>query len=490
MGQVKPAPKQVGQLIVLREIESAGKRRRVLVRCGCGTEWPLLLQSLRGKRPTTQCRHCRDQANRVFSAIGAMSGTRWNQILINARTRGIEVAMEFQEAVDLFHAQRGLCALTGIPLTLPKQPPDNSGTASLDRIDSEQGYVAGNVQWVHKDINRMKQNLAQARFVELCSLVAEHTASQPQTKITADDVSLAEVRQFKDEWNANRLAPSVVHLTINGRMQCEESRKLYEAWLDGSVGWASLVSVGTSKITDVTCPACRTMKFDTTPPNAVFTRDDLERLAVTHYRMVPGITAVCGAALHLGTLSTQHVEDVTCEACDKILFRTPAHKLDHSAAEWARSETATLDILGLIADEFAVNPAHAGAMYLDILRACTDAQLVAIEDWAGALICDASDNDVVIPPCPDVLRPYLVGASPKESIMKKTKAVIAVEGELIMDEFGEPTKDRWTVQAIQAIARGFGEEAEAVVVDGKLTLQSKHPVMDSEELSDPTDAEE
>lgn len=47
------------------------------------------------------------------------------------------------------------------------------GTASLDRIDSSRGYVEGNVQWVHKDVNFMKQALSQERFVELCTLVAE-----------------------------------------------------------------------------------------------------------------------------------------------------------------------------------------------------------------------------------------------------------------------------------------------------------------------------
>ena len=46
-------------------------------------------------------------------------------------------------------------------------------TASLDRIDSLLGYTIDNVQWVHKDINRIKFDMSQCRFVELCCLIAE-----------------------------------------------------------------------------------------------------------------------------------------------------------------------------------------------------------------------------------------------------------------------------------------------------------------------------
>ena len=45
-------------------------------------------------------------------------------------------------------------------------------TASLDRIDSDGAYTIDNVQWIHKDINRMKSNLKQENFIEYCRLIA------------------------------------------------------------------------------------------------------------------------------------------------------------------------------------------------------------------------------------------------------------------------------------------------------------------------------
>jgi len=44
-------------------------------------------------------------------------------------------------------------------------------TASLDRIDSSKGYESGNIQWVHKQLNNMKQALPENEFFEWIKLV-------------------------------------------------------------------------------------------------------------------------------------------------------------------------------------------------------------------------------------------------------------------------------------------------------------------------------
>ena len=46
-------------------------------------------------------------------------------------------------------------------------------TASLDRIDNTKGYTQDNVQWVHKDINRIKSDLSQEYFLTLCKTVVD-----------------------------------------------------------------------------------------------------------------------------------------------------------------------------------------------------------------------------------------------------------------------------------------------------------------------------
>ncbi len=60
---------------------------------------------------------------------------------------------------DLWDRQCGLCAYTGLPMTpkpLGQRPENYFSAASLDRIDSNLGYIRGNVQFVLLPINNAK----------------------------------------------------------------------------------------------------------------------------------------------------------------------------------------------------------------------------------------------------------------------------------------------------------------------------------------------
>jgi len=48
-----------------------------------------------------------------------------------------------------------------------------TNTASLDRIDCNKSYSIENIQWVHKDVNIMRNAYSIDRFVEICKLVSE-----------------------------------------------------------------------------------------------------------------------------------------------------------------------------------------------------------------------------------------------------------------------------------------------------------------------------
>ena len=74
-----------------------------------------------------------------------------------------------------FIEQSGCCVLTGLPIKLPEDSKKNyTHTASLDRIDSNLGYISGNIQFVLKDINIIKQTYSNDRFIELCKMVASY----------------------------------------------------------------------------------------------------------------------------------------------------------------------------------------------------------------------------------------------------------------------------------------------------------------------------
>jgi hypothetical protein len=105
---------------------------------------------------------------------GHVKGIRvsfFNKFCIGARNRGLSWEIDINHAAAIMDNQGGVCALSGVPLVFRGE--FSAITASLDRIDSSVGYVAGNVQWVHKAINMMKGTLSSEAFVSWCSAVAD-----------------------------------------------------------------------------------------------------------------------------------------------------------------------------------------------------------------------------------------------------------------------------------------------------------------------------
>jgi hypothetical protein len=107
-----------------------------------------------------------------------ISGDYWRTLTVAAKNKKLGFDLDIEYIWNLFEAQKGLCALSGLPIYLETSlgSLSKSGfqrrTACLDRIDSNLGYLKGNVQWVHKHINQMKWNRTEKEFVELCQAVA------------------------------------------------------------------------------------------------------------------------------------------------------------------------------------------------------------------------------------------------------------------------------------------------------------------------------
>jgi hypothetical protein len=114
-----------------------------------------------------------------YKGYAGITGTYWNNVRHNAKSRDLPFTISIEYAWRVYEWQGKKCALTGIPIEIKARFTCPDGTASLDRIDSTKGYVEGNIQWIHKDINQMKWDLDQGQFVVYCRLVARE--SMPKT---------------------------------------------------------------------------------------------------------------------------------------------------------------------------------------------------------------------------------------------------------------------------------------------------------------------
>jgi hypothetical protein len=101
-----------------------------------------------------------------------ISGILWKNIKHGAALRSLTVDVALEFLWNLYLSQQRKCALSGVSINFGSRW--GEGSASLDRRDSMKGYTKDNVQWVHKDVNYMKQDLNEAHFIHLCSLIASN----------------------------------------------------------------------------------------------------------------------------------------------------------------------------------------------------------------------------------------------------------------------------------------------------------------------------
>ena len=125
---------------------------------------PSTLAHLRRSARCLECSYLRENNGR-WRGFEQLTGKWFTQRQRDARLRGLSFNVSMQDLWTLWLSQRGCCAYTGRQLT-------HGIDASLDRRDNAIGYEPGNVQWVHRDINRMKTDLAEADFISLCKQVA------------------------------------------------------------------------------------------------------------------------------------------------------------------------------------------------------------------------------------------------------------------------------------------------------------------------------
>jgi hypothetical protein len=159
--------------------EEKANKRMAVCQCDCGKETIIFVGLFnRGKVHNCGC----SPANN-YKGCGNLSGLYFYSLRSGAERRNISFEVTKEQLWELLLKQNKKCALTGLPIELCIRNKSDS-TASLDRIDSKKGYTLNNVQWVHKDINRMKQNLDQNRFLNLCIAVHNY-----QKGISNEDIS-------------------------------------------------------------------------------------------------------------------------------------------------------------------------------------------------------------------------------------------------------------------------------------------------------------
>lgn len=111
------------------------------------------------------CRECISERNKRYRKENFIKF-----MVKAAKSRGFECNITESDVQRKLEEQEFTCALSGIRFSDDLKP-------SLDRIDSSKGYIKNNIQLVLHEINTMKSNFDENRFIELCKAVYKNNKS-------------------------------------------------------------------------------------------------------------------------------------------------------------------------------------------------------------------------------------------------------------------------------------------------------------------------
>lgn len=145
--------------------------------CDCGNETVVKHTHLTGHTiRSCGCVHLYLQEKHPhWKGIGKISGAYIYQVKKSAEKRNLFFQITKEEMWKKFLDQDGRCALTGVELLFDSELRKRDGNASLDRVDSSKGYAVDNVQWIHKVVNIMKQDLPEKELIKWCQLIARRS---------------------------------------------------------------------------------------------------------------------------------------------------------------------------------------------------------------------------------------------------------------------------------------------------------------------------
>lgn len=116
----------------------------------------------------------RKEKNRGSKDLNRLLYERFHGLKDRSNRKNMDCDIDLQYLHELWDKQKGLCALSGIPMTYYFDSGRVPTNLSVDRIDSGLGYIKGNIQLVCMAVNQMKSDLTIEQLKYFCKSILEY----------------------------------------------------------------------------------------------------------------------------------------------------------------------------------------------------------------------------------------------------------------------------------------------------------------------------
>lgn len=88
-----------------------------------------------------------------------------------------DCTIDKHDIIELYHEQRGLCAITGVEMEMAYGVGRCDRHMSLDRINNDRGYEPGNIRLVCDRVNIMRGNLSDYELAHWCQAIISYATT-------------------------------------------------------------------------------------------------------------------------------------------------------------------------------------------------------------------------------------------------------------------------------------------------------------------------
>lgn len=181
--------KRFGRLVAINRVYQ-NKTSYYQCVCDCGNIDVLVRRNrlVDGETQSCGCLAIEKTIERSWKGHEEISGKYWYDLNRNAKYRLIEFSITIENAWEKFVEQGKQCYFTGETLCFAKGKKDKTTqTASLDRLDNSLGYTKENCCWVHKTVNRLKNDFVVDEFLLWCKKITEYNHDKAEVQSSAPD---------------------------------------------------------------------------------------------------------------------------------------------------------------------------------------------------------------------------------------------------------------------------------------------------------------
>jgi len=126
--------------------------------------------------PYGYCKHC-NKKKMSGTPYKYFSGTM-HRIRRRSDFKDLSHDVDKDFLVELYTRQKGLCAVTSLPLKLERGEGDVWDNCSVDRIDNDVGYMRTNVRLVCRAVNTMRSNMGDEKLIFWCRKILDQLDDQ------------------------------------------------------------------------------------------------------------------------------------------------------------------------------------------------------------------------------------------------------------------------------------------------------------------------